>query len=405
MKYLILFALALPFCSISQDEFESDSPYMYDSKTIVQLKSIVDSLNLKFMQCDLDREFRSKRQAHGWQVSLKGNRSKELEKALKNSPSIDEVKKAFPKATFTKSVFVEYAYSNYDDEKKIKIYGYPGETSRSFDDTKKIREDLRKGKWISRYTDYSDKERLRAFFFEEDFTTSVLPDKYARMIQYVDCMVDTNSQVMLEEADYGRYDGLPANYQSLSLKEKKTLLDEKRMTRVMGGCSQDQSPRFHARDIAILSAEALEWSIFLRSHLNVMNDRFERASDGSYAWAGRGTYIRELEELDIDIQSLIIGISLRVDNPADNHYHGSISRVGRALSESDQLDRFHELMSDMMNDESLDDYNKILIYYLWRNSNSYALEKDQAEREENLRKASAGLPDYFVKYLEEEADK
>lgn len=81
-------------------------------------------------------------------------------------------------------------------------------------------------------------------------------------------------------------------------KSPKVALELKRSRIVVGGCSQDMSPRVHAMNIALLSAETINWEIFLRSHLDIMNDNFERMSDGSYAWAGRKTYIKELEVLD-----------------------------------------------------------------------------------------------------------
>jgi hypothetical protein len=43
-------------------------------------------------------------------------------------------------------------------------------------------------------------------------------------------------------------------------------LELKRNRRVIGGCSMDNSPRIHAQNIAILSAETTKWEIFLRSH-------------------------------------------------------------------------------------------------------------------------------------------
>ena len=88
---------------------------------------------------------------------------------------------------------------------------------------------------------------------------------------------------------------------------KNKALELKRHHIVVGMCSQDGSPRLHARDIAILAAETNSWDIFLPAHLEVMNDRFERMSDGSYAYGGRKTYLKELEELNLDVVDLILG--------------------------------------------------------------------------------------------------
>lgn len=158
----------------------------------------------------------------------------------------------------------------------------------------------------------------------------------------------------------------------------------------------DQSPRFHALQIAKLSAETVNWEIFLRSHLDIMNDRFERVSDGSYAWGARKTYIKELEVLDINVQELLLGICLRIENPSANHYYGDISRIGRALSETIDGAGIEEQMLGMISDNKLDDYNRMLIYYLFLNYN-YNLE-DKVRKEENekkLKTAVQALPQYL----------
>src|SRR5690606_2706951 len=121
---------------------------------------------------------------------------------------------------------------------------------------------------------------------------------------------------------------------SFSAKRKGRLLQRMRHTKVVGSCSQDASPRIHAINIALVSAETTNWEVFLKAHLDIMNDKFDRMSDGNYAYAQRKTYIKELEELNINVIDLLLGISLRIENPANNHYYGNIGRLGRAISES-----------------------------------------------------------------------
>ena len=161
-------------------------------------------------------------------------------------------------------------------------------------------------------------------------------------------------------------------------------------------CSQDNSPRIHAMNIALLSAETVNWEIFLRSHLDIMNDNFERVSDGSYAWAARKTYIKELEVLDINVIDLLLGISLRIENAGDHHYFGSIGRLGRALSESEQRVSIKTKILDMIRDDQLDDYNRVLMYYLFLNYNYYLENKEQQkENIEKLKLAVSKLPTYI----------
>ncbi|WP_315823059.1 hypothetical protein [Paraflavitalea speifideaquila] len=181
------------------------------------------------------------------------------------------------------------------------------------------------------------------------------------------------NEVLEEGWSNDEFENYVATYYS-----KKTSLELKRGRRVVGMCSQDQRPRVHALNIAILSAETVNWETFLRAHLDIMNDRFDRASDGSYAWAARKTYIKELEVLDINLSDLMLGISLRINNPSANHYFGSIGRLGRALAESANSAGIEERMLTMIADKNLDTYNRLITYYLFLNYN-YNLE-DKVKR-------------------------
>ena len=129
----------------------------------------------------------------------------------------------------------------------------------------------------------------------------------------------------------------------------------------------------HAVNIAQLAAETTNWEVFLKAHLDIMNDRFERMSDGNYAWGRRKTYLKELEELNINTLNLLIGISLRTENNATNHYYGSISRVGRAFSDSKNKEEIENEILSMIKDPELDNYNRIISYYLFLNYNSHCL--------------------------------
>lgn len=151
----------------------------------------------------------------------------------------------------------------------------------------------------------------------------------------------------------------------VGLYEKALMM--RRSYRVMGYCSQDRSPRYHVREIAILSAQSNRWDVFLRSHLDIMNDRFDRQSDGSYAYASRKTYLKELEELDLNVVDLMLGLSMRAQNLSGNHYYGTIWRLGWALTESREKERFETTAMQMIKDDRLDDFNRGLIFMLYKN--------------------------------------
>ena len=168
----------------------------------------------------------------------------------------------------------------------------------------------------------------------------------------------------------------------------------KRLRQPVGMCSQDRTPRLHAQSICRLAAETTQWDIFLRAHLDIMNDNFQRSSDGSYAWAGRGTYLRELEELDINAPDLLIGTSLRASNVCDDHYFGDIGRVGRALAETKNKEDLERRLLSMIKDENLDLFNRLLMAYLFDNYNYHL--QDEARKKNNdsgFVTAVATLPD------------
>jgi hypothetical protein len=65
-----------------------------------------------------------------------------------------------------------------------------------------------KGTWVFDYSEKStySEESISAFYFTTNFIEPPLPEKYARMVQYSDCMVDTTVEIFKERAK--RTDGL-----------------------------------------------------------------------------------------------------------------------------------------------------------------------------------------------------
>ncbi len=401
---LFVAAIVLFVNSNSQNtEFDTyKNGLIYSPQTMSKLTHIVDSLNLKFKTCDLNRVFYSKSQAVAHAVRMEKGNIKQAKKDMDSGMAFDEFIKKYPSAEVDKDVLVvKFKYKNYRDKQVVEFSQIAFDTRYGMElteeDNPKIYDRDFTRQWFYRHYEKSQysEESLSAFFFPEGFVSKPLPKQYALMIGYADCLIDTTVQKFKEKTEEGWVE-LPKNWESLSLKRKQNLLDEMRGTRVIGFCSMDSRPRTHAMNIAVLSAETTNWEVFLRAHLDIMNDRFERMSDGSYAWGRRNTYIRELEELNINVSDLVFGISLRTENPAANHYYGSINRIGRALSETKNAAQIETAILDMIKDPALDDYNRALAYFLFDNYNYYI--KDEKEKKENtaqLKAAVEALPVYI----------
>ena len=512
-KFFVFMILICVNLTAQNTEFKVyDNGLIYSENSVSKLKHIVDSLNLKFKVCEFNKTFLSHAQTKANLIKLEKTDVIKAKKDLENNISYSEFKAKYPKANFEENLVVlKSSYTNYRDVESVEFSSLQLGNSESerIVTTKKDIDSYKnnlKGKWVFEFqekTNYS-KESLSAFYFIEEFSTKPISDKYAKLIQYSDCLVDTTAQIFydnakdsgvryldtlpnkakkfeeyidkvlkkpdfsndklsfiygfdemafdnkskkknkkdilnkeLVEKEYEAYQKNLENWESLKFtrldslkkvdknfdlmlnealaeaKQNKTSDDEfeeyvgryvskdaelelKRNRRVIGGCSMDNSPRIHAQNIAMLSAETIKWEIFLRSHLNIMNDRFDRVSDGSYAQKERNTYIKEIEVLDINVLDLILGISLRIENPSKNHYFSSINRVGRALSESSNPELVETSILSMIADKELDDYNRILMYYLFDNYNYNLTDENiKKQNQSKLQVAVSSMPNYI----------
>lgn len=406
MKKIVFIALTMfltykPSC---QQEFQThESGLIYSKQTMLKLNHIVDSLNLKYKNCGSPKTFYSIPQTKGHFIELEGKSARKAKNDMDKNISFEDFVALYPKAKIEKNhLIVKHVYENYDNEKttELAIVFLNNKEQIEIDMLKPERP--AKNTWHYIYYSPSDytTESITAIYLPEDFTSFKLDEKYAKAIGYADCLMDTSNYQLRKKTREGRIP-LPENWRTFTDSQKKKLLEEMLSTKVIGFCSQDKSPREHALNIAMLSAETTSWEVFLRSHLDIMNDKFARMIDGSYAYAKRQTYIREIEELDINVLDLIIGISLRVENPAKNHYYGRINRTGRAISESKNLADIKVEFLKMIADPALDDYNRVLIYYLYLNFNHYIEnESEKKANETQLESALVSLPDYLYEKLE-----
>ncbi|MCI5058463.1 MAG: hypothetical protein MRY83_20290 [Flavobacteriales bacterium] len=447
-----------------------DNGLIYSTNTMNQLSKIVDSLNLKHRVCG-SSSYLSKPQSVAHHIWIKAPEAKMARADVKNGISFTEFKKKYPEAKLVENLLIVPHYEFSNGSRQFKTH--PIETNITCDQNFSLNESA--GKWI--YEERFDEEKFMALYLVKDFESMPIPEAYSRMIQYSDCMIDTSTQVFLEDMDYDPWDdefnstspvtsfldflndefgaftynseskyshseqysdwfsdrieqiddgfcegpefklklfdavtfafdsgGSSDNFEFYVERyySKNAALRLKRSRRVYGMCSMDNAPRYHAMNIAVLSAEAVNWEVFLRAHLDIMNDHFARVSDGSWAWKDRQTYIRELEELDINVVDLLLGICFRFKSPSENHYYGSIVRIGRALAETQFKDDIECSMIDIIADSKLDDFNRLIIYYLYGNYTYYLKEgarKDSNERK--LKQAMQSLPEYLVENLKD----
>ena len=165
---------------------------------------------------------------------------------------------------------------------------------------------------------------------------------------------------------------------------KKQLLEIKRKRYIVAKCSIDSSPITHALEIAKLSAETLSWNLFLRSHLDVMNDYMNRISDINISAQKRKTYLAELEAININVNDLLFGILLSASNVKEGHYYGNANRIGKAFSEAKNQTEIKDKMLNIITNENLDLYNRTTFYYAFCTYNAYIKDKPLQENNQKL---------------------
>lgn len=433
---------------------------IYSPDDMKVLGRLVDSLNIRFKSCALDRTYTSYAQAPLYMVvfNSKTDNLKTLRDELKAEKDFDYIINKYAGFIKTKELDKLIVKVERRGEQPYFLVGSPslgyetnGYVEHAF---------IGKSKWAFSYfpKDDGNTNVLNCYYLPAQFSMQKIPDQYAKLIQYVDCMVDTSASIMLfrreetrryekngfidslnryvnekmglkRKKPYHEYDyftpakSLYANqnlrndpaFEKLVLQAvddciqknrgsefledlaepfipKSKLLDMKRRRQVMGMCSMDERPRIHAQQIAMLSAETHNWDIFLRAHLDIMNDYFDRVSDGSWAFAKRQTYLKELEELGLEVTDLMIGLTLRSPAVASNHYHGNIWRLGRALSESKYKNDFENRVQQMLKDKELDEFNRGLLFVLYSSYLNHL--PAEREREERMSKLKSDISSY-----------
>lgn len=171
-----------------------------------QLTFIVDSLNLKFKRCDLTRPYYAKSQAIGSICRLrKGNIKRALKDMAGNISFEDFLKKHKNAEADYRMLIVKYRYKeSYSDKWVVEFSGETmtayGEYEIRIEDDPGYYDRPLQGKWIVKHYDKDEytEESLVAFYITTEFESQKIPEKYARMILYSDCVIDTTADIFTE---------------------------------------------------------------------------------------------------------------------------------------------------------------------------------------------------------------
>ncbi|WP_372920450.1 hypothetical protein [Salegentibacter sp.] len=176
---------------------------------------------------------------------------------------------------------------------------------------------------------------------------------------------------------------------------KKQALNLMRNNQQVGSCSFDNGPVNQQKRMASLAAEIPNWSVFIKSFLNVMNDNVSRVANSNIASNARSTYIEELLKLDLNLKDLLLGSSMRISDSKNEHYFSDGGKIGKAFASLDDTykDQFEQSLEELIKDEELDSFNKLHFYNTLNNYHYFLEEGPRKERvKENIEHLGQVLP-------------
>ena len=176
---------------------------------------------------------------------------------------------------------------------------------------------------------------------------------------------------------------------------KKRALELMRQNRQVGTCSFDNGPIIQQKRIASLASKTQNWDVFIKSFLNVMNDNFSRNANSNIASNARKTYIEELAKLDLDIDKILLGSNVRIEDTTRKHYFSDGSKIAKAYANlnSDKQQYFENKTFEIIKDEEIDAFNKLHFYNTLKNYQYFIKDSiKKTELEKDVQKLVPLLP-------------
>lgn len=211
MKKLLSLLIVIQVANISfaqNGEFTiHDNGLIYHDSTMAKLNYIIDSLNLKFKKCDPYKTYYAKKQALAYYISLDTGDIVSAKNDIAKGIDFQSFVSKYPLTEIEDSLLVTaYKTTDYWGNSNImyKSITFKEYFDHAFSekDTLGVYNSSKKNTWIYRYNSKSkySKESISGFYFFTEFESQPIALKYARLIQYSDCMIDTSSELYFNKA-------------------------------------------------------------------------------------------------------------------------------------------------------------------------------------------------------------
>lgn len=166
---------------------------IYSEAAIGQMRTVVDSIHEVYQKSNLDKDYYSLPQTIGHYIQFDAQYGTSIGEAIKSGMDFDELVAVYGDSLWRVEKNLITTWKEYG-KKNIVLSGFNFKTSSHHNiylgkSSSRIKSlSNAGGEWMMSYNN-------TAFYFTKDFDTKKIPRKYARMIQYVDSMVDTTAVI------------------------------------------------------------------------------------------------------------------------------------------------------------------------------------------------------------------
>ncbi|MEO0901600.1 MAG: hypothetical protein AAFY00_06100, partial [Bacteroidota bacterium] len=182
--------------AFSQEFKTYENGLIYSPYAMEKLKGMVGEKNEEFRTCQLIQEYVSVEQTRGKVFVLKKPNIKKLREELLNTITLDQFVKKYGKhANGQLHLLTKTHYTNYKKEKVVGIREQPD--GRQMEMFESDWENSRSKCWA---WNLSNKDYVEVAYLEDEFSSQNIPNRYAKMVQYTECLIDTTSQIFNEGA-------------------------------------------------------------------------------------------------------------------------------------------------------------------------------------------------------------
>ena len=386
---------------------DKESGYLYSKAAMKYLSHKVDSVHHALRTQPKTKTYYSRPQAYAHIVKLKAQNLSKPERDLKNGIGFEVFIDRYPTAEVfhdqllvgTRPIAPEedppplWSYSLHS----VSLEKWSTQTERNCIDLAPYSSDLKNtSRYDIRNHYYDSLPELVAFFFTSDLDSQPLPPVAANMVRYTDALIDSSQTIFPEERELGWF-FLQDGYQNLPKAQQALLLDSARNIQLDIFCgTYNPSEGIYTRDIAILAAETGNWDLFLRAHLQILNEETYNSTQDYFGVEVQYSHVRELEALGIEVHELMLGCWLAVQNPAPNRVFLYLNQLGVGLTEMQDRDQIEWQLLNLVTNESLDVYNRVLVLQIFFQYNDALVLTDPqraAINQEKLANAVKSLPE------------